>query len=290
MRKLEKSGASQRVGGVHGDLFFDSAWPSDDLAEFLREAARRRGSIDINPWMEFSKAELGEHQFLRLYPRKVVKESNADYERMYDDFEQLPWVGDDTRFRFRIPERLYLSKIPLKPNQVAVVGEWTEEFVVPKGVRQLLEGAGFSGIEFRPIFHTRTNAVYDDFFHLYSSHILGRCELDIASLEIDSRRPEEQGYDALGCLCYDPATLDTALDFNRTGERHRGFQFPDWIVKASVREQFVAQKLKGWAFEPVLLLGSESYEEYHELWASFYRLLAECKRHTIRYQKPAKPS
>jgi len=285
VRKLEKSGATDLVGGIHNDLFFDSFWPNRHLDDFLRVAAKL-GSFDLNPWMEFSRAEIEQANFLRLRPRKVVEDSAADFERMRSDTDDLPWIGNDPKHRFRLPNRLFLSKIRLKPNQVAVVGQWTAEYVVPRGVRTLFENARFSGIEFRPIFHPRTDAPFDEYFHLYSNHMLGFREIDIASPEILSPLPDEQGYDPMGCFCYTNPALEDALDFNRTGEPDVGFQFPEWVVRSSVRAMFQEHKLKGWAFEPVLELGSKSYEEYNELWSSLYRVLAECMKHTVRGRYP----
>ncbi len=282
--EMEESGASELVGGIHNGLFFDSFWPNSRLDDFLREAASR-GSLDLNPWMEFDRKEIEQSDFLRVRSRKVVSDSPADYERMRADVDRLPWIGDDPKRRFRLPDRLSLSKIRLKPNQIAGVGQWTSEYVIPRGVRMLSEDARFSGIEFRPIFETRTGAPFDEYFQLYSDQILGFRELDVASPEVRSPHPEEQGYDALGCLCYDTKTLEEALDFNRTGEHLVSFEFPDWIVRSSVRDWFRKHKLRGWAFEPVLELGTRSYEEYFELWSSLYRLLDECGGHTIRCQR-----
>jgi len=280
-RELEKTGATELVGGMHNDLFFDSFWPNPYLAEFLRKAARR-GSFNLNPCMEFSPAEIEQASFLRLRPRKAVEDSNADYERMRSDIDALPWIGNDPKRRFRLPERISLSNIRLKPNQAAVVGQWTAEYVVPGVFRRVFENAQLSGIEFRPICNTRTGAQFDDYFHLFSDHTLGFRELDVASPELRSPRPEEQGFDIMGCCCYDTSTLEKALDFNRTGECSVSFEFPDWIVSSSVREVFEEHTLKGWAFEPVLEPGTPPYEGYNELWSSLRQLLAECKKHTVR--------
>jgi hypothetical protein len=279
--ELEASGASELVGGIHDQMFFDSFWPNPQLDEFLREAADR-GSLDLNPWMEFDQREIEQSRFLRIRSRKVLSDSPADFERMRADLGRLSWLGGDPKRRYRVPERISLSKIRLKPNQIASVGQWTAECVVPKGVRAIFEEARLSGVDFRPVFNTRTGAAFDEYFHLYSDRALEFRELDLASPEIRSPHPEEQGYDALGCLCYDTLTLERALDFNRTGEPLESFEFPDWVVRSSVRDCFVEHRLRGWAFEPVLELGTLPYEEYCELWLSFYRLLGQCGEHTIR--------
>lgn len=283
--RMEKSGASALVGGIHGDLFFDTSWPNPRLSEFLSEAAKR-GSIDLNPWMEFTPKEVDTAEFLHVVARKVVQDTQRDYERMRSDIEELPWIGTDPKRRFRVPNRLSLSKHKLKPNQVAGVGEWTGEYVVASGARTVFEDAGFSGVAFRPVFNTRTGEPFDDCFQLWSEHYLDYRILDIASPEFPTGHLSQQGYDALGCLCYDTATLDNAPDFNRTGEQMVAFEFPQWVVRRGVKDCFREHKLKGWAFEPILESGSAAYEEYHELWSSLYRMLANCDAHTIRAQRP----
>lgn len=282
--ELEETGVSELVGGIHDQLFFDSFWPNPRLGEFLREAAGR-GSLDLNPWMEFGRREIEKAHLLRLRSRRVVADSPADFERMRSDLDRLPWIGDDPKRRCRIPDRISLSKVRLKPNQIAAVGQWTAEYVVPMGVRTIFEDARLSGICFRPVFDTRTGGPRDDCLHLHSDHALGFRELDIASPEIHSPDREERGYDALGCLCYDARTLEGALDFNRTGEQMVSFELPDWVVRSSVRDCFREHKLRGWAFEPVLEVGSRSYEEYCEIWSSLFRLLEECGGHTIRSRR-----
>lgn len=281
IRQLEASGLARLVGGTHSDLFFDATWPSDELDEFLR-AASKIGSFDLNPWMTFTRADVSRARFLRIRPRKVTEESDDDYETMRRRFDDLPWIGDDPMHRCRLPQEISLSRIKLKPDQVSVVGQWTAEYIVPNAVRRIFEEAALTGVEFRPIINTQSGAAFDDFAHLYTDHLLASRIIDVASPEIPSSHPEEQGYDVMGCLCYDAATLGDALDFNRTGESNVAFEFPEWIVSAKVRDVFAANKLKGWKFEPVLEAESDPFDDYVELWTSLFALVADCRKHTVR--------
>ena len=283
--RLERSGATKLVGGIRGGLFFETCWPDPRLGEFLGEAARL-GPVDLNPWMTFTRAEVEQASFLRPRCRKVLTDSAQDFERMRADLDSLPWRGDDPLRRFRLPAQVSLTRIRLAPNQIAAVGQWSAEYVMPHTVRAVFEKAGLTGMEVRPVIHTRTSAPVDDYHHLYSENLLGPRHLDVASPALRSAHPEEQGYDAMGCLCYPPAALARALDFNRTGERIVSFEFPDWVVRAPVRACFREHGLRGWAFEPVLEVGTELYARYDSLWTSFFRLLEECGEHTIRSQPP----
>ena len=284
IKKLERSGAMELVGGAHNDLFFDAKWPSADLDECLRGAARH-GAIDLNPWMEFTGAEINTADLLHVRPRKVVEDSNTDYERMRDQWDELPWIGDNPQYRCKLPDQVFLTRIPLKPNQVAVVGQWTAEYLVPRAIRDIFERAGLTGAEFRTVTKTKTGEPIPDFFHLYSDRLLPPRRLDPGTRRIHSPDPAEQGFDVMGAFCYDAEALAGATDFNRTGEANVGFQFPELIVSRAVRELFAEHLLKGWAFAPVLDIESRLYTDYASLWQSLYELLLDCRKHTVRGQQ-----
>ncbi len=280
VRRLVAAGITDLVGGIHNDMFFDAHWPSSDLEEFLRKSAEC-GRFDLNPWMQFTAREINDSRFVSIRPRKIVTESDSEYQAMRRDIDKLPWIGSDPLHRCRLPERIMLSHIKLKPNQAGVVGHWSVEFIVPDLVRTALETAGVTGVEFRPVLRGSNGPPRDDFHHLYAHRLLEPRVIDLSSPEIESALPEERGYDVLGSYCYEPAVLDQALDFNRTGESNVSFEFPDWIVSGRVRDVFAAGKLTGWAFEPVFEAGTEPYERYIELWTSFFDMIANIGQHTV---------
>lgn len=284
-RKLEENGLAALVGGIHGELFFDAAWPSADLEEFLR-ASSTFGSFDLNLWMAFTRSEIAKARFLLVRPQKVIEDTTRDYERMRDEFDLLPWIGNDPMFRCRVPDNVYLSRIDLKPNQIAAVGQWTAEYVVGSSVRKAFKDAALTNIEFRPVLKTRTGEPIDGYAHLHTEKMLARRTIDIASLRIESRPAEEQGYHILGCFCYDSQTLADASDFNRTGESNVGFQFPEWIVSAKVRDVYTKNMLRGWRFQPVLEPGSAVYDDYVALWSSLFACLAACRKHSVLGHAP----
>ena len=170
VRKLESRRVADLVGGIHTDLFFDATWPSDNLEEFLRESAKY-GSFDLNPWMTFTHAEIEQARFVSVRPSKVIEETNAQYEKMRREIDALPWICKDPARRCRLPQRIYLSTIKLRPNQVAVVGQWTSEYVLPNAVRQIFEDAKLTGAEFRPVIHSRSGAPIDGFSPVYRATV-----------------------------------------------------------------------------------------------------------------------
>ena len=281
VRRLNDAGLADGVGGIHNDMFFDALWPSDELESFLRTSAGS-GAFDLNLWMQYTPTEIKVARFLSVRPRKLVIESESEYQAMRRDIDATPWTGVDPLYRCRLPRQIMLSCIKLKPNQIGVVGHWSVEFIVPVGVRDLFEAADFSGVEFRPVLRGPNGPPRDDFYQLYTEDLLEDRVIDISSPEIQSDLAEERGYDVMGSYCYETPTLDSAADFNRTGENNVSFEFPDWIVSNRVRELYTENGLKGWAFEPVFEAGSEKYAAYVELWASLFDMLADIGRHTVQ--------
>jgi hypothetical protein len=295
-QSLERAGLMVLVDGRRSDISVDLPWPDQRADEFLRRAAASMIEFDLNPWMVFSKQEISAARFLRLRCRKVVSDSTTDFERTRQEIDGLPWVGEDPDRRFRVPNRLFLSRLDLRPNQIAGVGEWSAEYVAAAGIGAGLLEDGLSGLAAMPVYHTKSGRPLDRYVQLYSESILPPRIIDTASLAIGSTRlpsrstlsltSEEKGYHAWGCLCYSAEALARAKDFNRTGERMVSFEFPEWIVTQRVRGRYDARHLRGWAFEPILEEGTEAFHVHEQLWKSFYAVLEECSVHTIHLERP----
>ena len=83
----------------------------------------------------------------------------------------------------------------------------------------------------------------------------------------------EGGHRALACLSYDFAETVPAGDFFRTAENWSSNDMPLWVVSRRVREVFLRHKLRGWAFRPVLEVGSSLHADYLEKWQNLMRQL-----------------
>lgn len=290
---LERAGLMELVRGDRGDIHLDLAWADPASADFLRRAAAL-AKFDLNPWMEFTRGEIAAANYLLVRCRGVARDTDADFRRTREAINQLPWTGDDPSRRFRIPRQLFLSRLKLRPNQIAGVGEWTAEYIAATHVCAGFQEAGLSGLTGLPVYQTKSNQPFEGVVQLYCSSILPHRLIDVASLPIGSTRlpgrfrldATEQAFHAWGCLCYSPAALAAASDFNRTGERMVAFEFPEWVVSQRVRSVYQARYFKGWAFAPVLEEGTELFDRYEALWRSLYKVLEECGVHTIRLERP----
>lgn len=282
--ELITSGSEDIVGPIDMGMFFDSSWPDETLAAFLRKFAYVEG-VDFNVWMEFTNHEVESSRWLMMRPSKVVRESEADFERSRAHIDTLPFLGDNPSTRYRLPDRLYLSRHRLKPSQIAGYGEWTSEFIAHIAAYEELTGCGLTGLEQRLVIDTEAGLNVPEHVMLYAAHTLGNRILDLTAPRIVTEYPDERGYERLGCLCYPPEVLEDAPDFSRTAENLVGFEFTEWVVSRMVRECCRDSGLKGVRFEPVMVDLTPGYDEYLRLWGSLYDAMS-AGRYTIRGRRP----
>jgi hypothetical protein len=228
----------------------------------------------------FSQAELNGISHYEAVCRKMVKESPSDYDantaackrtRLFDAGGEAP---------IRLVSELALSHILLKPNMVGAIGDWTQEYVVGSGVAQVFTSAGLTGFSLLPISHPKRRSPHERFFQLFCESILKPATLDCSVECIKDSTPEENGHlRHMGCLSYAESDLADTPDFSRTAEPWGGWHgWPLWVVRARVKQVFTAHKLRGWAFRPVLIQGTDLYGEYLAHWQHLCDVVAKCSR------------
>jgi hypothetical protein len=229
----------------------------------------------LNPIVTFTASEQRSARLFQLEGRKIVPETAADAELNRARLEAAPFHENGTgAVRIKLIDRIALSRIALPANGVALAGDWMAEFVAHRAAAAVFEQAGLTGCSFRPIFNPKTGRDHADFVQPYSESIMSPAALDATTISLAADLPEEGGWRELGCLSYAPEAVARAADFNRTAENWSNSFIPFWIVTAKVREIFQAHKLKGWAFRPVLELGTPLHRTYTEAWASLLQRVA----------------
>ncbi|MEM7003063.1 MAG: hypothetical protein AAF529_19910 [Pseudomonadota bacterium] len=226
----------------------------------------------LNPVVSFSKKEIAGALFLRVRCRKTVACSRLDDDRNLEHIEQQPWIDAGAAHgKIRVGSAVVLSKVgSVKPNSVAGVGEWMNEFVVGQAVEQAWSEAGFSGFSMHAVRHSKTDQVFTEIKQLQVDSFMPPMHFDHSMrLHADSPAPRP-----LGGLVYAEALSPTTLqDFNRTAEAFTGQSMPDFVVSQAVAAQFAEKKFRGWAFEPVLEVGTDLYDEHSEQWAKLNSLV-----------------
>ena len=253
-----------RCGVPVGSAALERALVATDGAEGLGVSA---GVVLSNP-------ELQALPFRELMCRSTAQESDRDYERNFAVCTATALQDFGAEEPIRLLQGISLSRVKIKPNFVAGVGEWTDEYVLGAAVQQVFATAGLSGYSLIPVLNPKTRSAWPAIAQIYSSSVLPRSMRDVSIDRIASRFESENGkLRQLGCLAYAPGDLNGKPDFNRTGEPWRWWGLPSWVVSSRVEHVFKQGRLRGWAFRPVFVAGSKLYEEYLAAWHELRRLV-----------------
>jgi hypothetical protein len=258
-------------------------WPvavdSPILAEILQAGESTKG-FWVSGEAVFSQTELTEVSHYEAVCRKFVKESPADYEANAAACARAPLFDAGGDSPIRLASGFSLSRIPLKPNMVGAIGDWTQEYVVGSRTTGVFNSSALTGFCLRPISNPNRSSPYKDFFQLFSDFVLHPTVIDCSIERITSSSPGENGQlRHLGCLSYAESDLADTPDFSRTAEPWGGWHgWPLWVVRARVKQAFAAHKLRGWAFGPVLVSGTTLYDDYLKQWEQLSGLIRHCNR------------
>jgi len=230
--------------------------------------------------MEFTRSELALCRLFQLECRgKVLQEKKGDYDLNVSRLRGLPFIDSGPGARIRLLDRIALKGAAVKPNEVAGACEWMAEFVVSREVGRIFEREGLTGFSLKAVFDKKTETNYKELFQLYSENIMPRALVDRTTpVHPDSGDPDDRRQ--LACLSYDFRDKPPSGDFFRTAEAWSSNDMPVWIGSARVRECFERHKLRGWAFRPVLELGTDLHTNYMQMWEGlFARVQASHPRH-----------
>lgn len=237
----------------------------------------------ISVQVVFSPAELRTVTHFELICRKFITETRKDFEWNDAAKDKAPLYNAGGESPIRLARNLALTHIRLKPNMVGAIGDWTQEYVIGSGVATVFQEAKLSGLSLISIQNPKMGTPHEGFFQIFSDSILKPATVDCSVERINSAYSEENGQlRHLGCLSYPAADLGDSTDFNRTAEPWGGWHgWPLWVVRAKVRELFTKQKLRGWAFGPVLITNTDLYADYLRQWERLCRLVGQCTKSTF---------
>ena len=255
----------------------------DPLLERILEEGDGTKGFGVGGGAVFSSAELRAFTHFELVCRAIVKESKQDFAANDALCKRTSLRSAGGESPIRLLSGVSLTRIPLKPNMVGSVGDWTEEYVLAAGVVKAFRDAALTGATFLPVTNPKTDAAHEGFAHLFTESILAPAIVDESVERIRSKYEEEDGQlRHLGCLGYDPSALADRPDFNRSAEPWGGWHgWPSWVASARVMEVFKAAKLRGWHFRPVLTIDSDLYARYSGKWSRLRSLVAATRKSKV---------
>ncbi len=242
--------------GAHG-LALDISHPALPRLVQLGDA---RGGMVISAHWQLSDAEWTTLGHFVVVCRRTVAESDAAYRRNHDAWLNTSPQDAGGAQPIRLLRGLRLSKVVLRPREVAGIGEWTASYLAGPGFWQAAREAGLSGLFAEPILQTRSGDPLDGVQQLCTDVIMP---------------PVTDDASVYGLLCYPPEELGGRADFMHSAEpwANQRFGWPEWIVSARVRKLFLAEGLQGWDFRPVLYIDSALHANYRTLCVQLQALM-----------------
>jgi hypothetical protein len=269
------------AGAFHVDA--SAFWVDGESEDFDRilKLTKATSGLRLTPDCVFSAKEQAQARYFQVLSRKTVSESDDDYTLNIGELRAQAPVKTAAGMTIKCMERVYLTKASVAANAVAVLGQWSAEYLVGSTVSEQLKGAGMKGLELRPVYHTKTKAPHAGVSQLYTASLMPPVARNASVMEQETTSPEDCPVSVLGALAYAFDGEPGLADFNRTAEPLNSNHLPLWVVSRKVVELFQEHKLKGWAFRPVLEVGTALYEDYVARWEVLRKKVASNPRHNF---------
>jgi hypothetical protein len=252
--------------------FFDA---SGQVLTRVLQCARDHGeTLSLLRNMEFSTAEINTASHLELVCRSTIAQSGPDINAC-----RAVWSADSlhptaSQWCVRLPPKIYLTKV-VPPSTIALVDQWTGEYAFGAEAAQALRCSRLTGWALAPVLHPVKAAPTGTGYHLSTSALLPAALQDhtrITTYDDGPRQPSQPR--RYGLLSYAAGALAYGPDFARTAEPWGPWRTPQWVVRQAVRQWFVANALRGWAFWPVLEEGTALHADHLRRWEETLERLA----------------
>lgn len=238
----------------------------DSRLHGLVQSGESSGGFGISAEWILSEAECASVSHYSVVCRQTVPESDAAYRRNHDLWAASRMTPAGGATSVRLMRGVYLSQLRLKPKTIAGIGEWMEAYLAGAEVWQVFGEAELTGVVPEKVFQVRSGTPFPDAHQLFTETKLPPMEFDLAT---------SVALGASGLLCYHSEELAGLPDFMHTAEpwANARFGWPLWVVSARVRDLFRKDKVRGWAFHPVLMRGSTLHRDYLALCGQLLALM-----------------
>lgn len=245
--------------------FFDAGGPLLTRVLTHAQAAGERPSFLRD--LQFTPAEVATASHLELVCRKTVAQTDAERRATLDDYQALPAQATASRWPVRLPRRMFLTK-PVPADTIAHVDQYTGEYVLGSAAAESLRTAGLTGWELSAVLHWKTHQpLAATGMHLTTGALLPPALHGEDHSETLDHGPGQPGTPRrLGALSYAAGALDASPDFSRSAEPWCDWATPQWIVRQRVRGWYQQNRLRGWAFWPVLQEETPLHRQHEVQW------------------------
>jgi hypothetical protein len=254
--------------------FFDA--DGSLLDQVLRHARAEGERMSFLRDVQFSPAEVAAASHLEVVCRKTIGQSDAESRATLDDYRVDSLHEAGSRWRVRIPKRMFLGK-PVPEATIAHVDQYTGEYVLGSAATEALRASGLDGWRLQPVLHWKTKASQPEVgMHLTTTRLLPpalECATTFETFDNGAHAPGTPR--RYGAITYAAGALEESADFARTAEPWCEWSTPQWIVRQRVRTWYEEAGLGGWAFRPVLDEGTALQREHEARWQQVLSRLRE---------------
>ena len=245
---------------------------SESFEEYLRICKAVGERIPFWPSMIIEKSELDQVELFELSSSGLVlRESDAVTDYNLDYLESLPLRETAADASIRLIPKAFKKNISFPPATIYALSDWSDEYILSTGVKQLFKESGLTGFEGKPIFSLEGREI-PDYFLLYTDSILPPVVRDKTVL-VSGLMPKRRDFRRLGYFCYDLNQIVDRVDFHRTAEPFCSHATTSMIVSRKAKECIESNKIKGVKFKPVLSKHSSLYQCHLRLWEEVFSLL-----------------
>jgi hypothetical protein len=253
-------------------------WGGKKIQQYLRAFAEGPGCW-VHLHFNQSLADARRFEYLVLAPKHVIRESHQVAVANMDLAESLP-VHHETEFgQFRVRTKLLVDKIKPTDDRIWSM-EFCEGFIARQAlVREML--TRFAGVAEADVLHYRTKEPLEGWAGFYSKHWLARVIEDsttfVKQLDHGSRYIDSHGLHAA-----EPEDLSSMPDLFRLPQVYNQFGDSLHVVRKAVMDFWFDQGVtKSFFVQPLLVRGTDEYDEYLALWEEINTALAVNPRNRI---------
>jgi hypothetical protein len=210
--------------------------------------------------------EWGEVKLFEARAGKIWRVPETDDRINFKSFNEQSLIDKDGWASIRLPPKM-IFRYKVKPSEIVNPTDWTDEYLIGRKVQSVFAAEEFSGFRLGLVLGAGGKSGNSSCAHLLSDYFGPPC-LKAATVwdadRVKQRDPNKRTrFMQKGFLCL-PANASAVIetDLCRTSDPLSSIHGAGWLVNKRVVEAVSRHGLVGWSFAPVLIEGSQVYEEY----------------------------
>lgn len=214
--------------------------------------------LDASEWREVKLFEARDGKIWRI--------PETDDRINFKSFNEQSLIDKGGWASIRLPPKI-IFRYKVKPSEIVNPMDWTGEYLIGRKVQSVFASEEFSGFRLGPVLGVGGKIGNSSCAHLLSDYFGPPCLKEASVWDADrvkKRDPNKRDrFMQKGFLCL-PANASAVIetDLCRTSDPLSSISGAGWLVNKRVVEAISRHGLVGWSFAPVLIEGSQVYEEY----------------------------